>query len=120
MVSPSRVISAESCEIVLCEVGADGTKAVTVDRMRRMGAATRRRGVIVELRFSVCCAVAPVMLLLGMLVVCDARRMDEGQTGTNVFCFAAFRPVKKKARQDDGTADATAAVCPCCSYRWAL
>ena len=51
MVSPSRVISAESCEIVLCEVGADGTKAVTVDRMRRRGAATRRRGVIVELRF---------------------------------------------------------------------
>ena len=92
MVSPSRVISAESCEIVLCEVGADGTKAVTVDRMRRRGAATRRRGVIVELRFSVCCAVAPVMLqcmlLLGMLVrVCDARRMDEGQTGTNVFCL---------------------------------
>lgn len=66
MVSPSRVISAESCEIVLCEVGADGTKAVTVDRMRRMGAATRRRGVIVELRFSVCyCVIAPVMLLLG-------------------------------------------------------
>ena len=50
MVSPSRVISAESCEIVLCEVGADGTKAVTVDRIRRRGAATRRRGVIVELR----------------------------------------------------------------------
>lgn len=68
MVSPSRVISAESCEIVLCEVGADGTKAVTVDRMRRRGAATRRRGVIVELRFSfsVCyCVIAPVMLLLG-------------------------------------------------------
>lgn len=64
MVSPSRVISAESCEIVLC--GADGTKAVTVDRMRRRGAATRRRGVIVELRFSVCyCVIAPVMLLLG-------------------------------------------------------
>lgn len=101
MVSPSRVISAESCEIVLCEVGADGTKAVTVDRIRRRGAATRRRGVIVELRFTV---LLHVVMLLRCLC-CDARRMDEGQTGTNheqpfFACFGCMRmpsgrPVKK-------------------------
>ena len=96
MVSPSRVISAESCEIVLCEVGADGTKAVTVDRIRRRGAATRRRGVIVELRFTVLLHVVMVLRCL----CCDARRMDEGQTGTNSFfacfgCMPSGRPVKK-------------------------
>lgn len=50
MVSPSRVISAASCELVVCEVSNDGTKAVAVDRMRTRGAATRRRDVILELR----------------------------------------------------------------------
>ena len=50
MVSPSRVISAASCELILCEVGNDGTKALAVDRMRKRGTATRRRDVILELR----------------------------------------------------------------------
>ena len=100
MVSPSRVISAESCEIVLCEVGADGTKAVTVDRIRRRGAATRRRGVIVELRFTVLLHVVAGCDVAMRCLCCDARRMDEGQTGTNSFfacfgCMPSGRPVKK-------------------------
>ena len=125
MVSPSRVISAESCEIVLCEVGADGTKAVTVDRIRRRGAATRRRGVIVELRFTV---------LLHVVAGCDVAMRDvcavthEGWTKDRLertaFLLAlaacACLPAGRSKSQDDGTADATAAVCPCCSCRWAL
>ena len=46
MVSPSRVISAASCEHVLWEVQSDGEKAVAVDRVRRSQAATRWRDVI--------------------------------------------------------------------------
>jgi hypothetical protein len=46
MVSPSRVISAASCEHVLWEVQSDGENAVAVGRVRRSQAATRWRDVI--------------------------------------------------------------------------